>query len=287
MKTAVVCHDAGAANIVISALLKTGRYDWRAYMQGPAEKLWKEAFPEVPLCDKLDKAILGAELVITGTGWETDIEHNARKLAQFHQVKSITVIDHWVNYKERFVRDDEIFLPDEFWVTDEYAYEIVLSTFPGKQVLQIPNYYMEKQLRDIAQVKSPNRFELLYVLEPLRTDWERGVPGEFQALDYFMSCLPELNLPVDTVVRLRPHPSEPNGKYSHWINENPFVNIELDASICIADSLGRATWVAGCESFALVLALKAERTVYCTLPPWAPPCQLPHSGLIQLRELSK
>jgi hypothetical protein len=287
IRTAVVCHDAGAANIVISALLKTGRYDWRAYMYGPAAKLWKEAFPEDHLCETLDKAILGAGLVITGTGWETDIEHNARKLAQFHRVKSITVIDHWVNYKERFVRDGEVVLPDEFWVTDEYALEIVLSTFPGMSVLQIPNYYIEKQLRDIAQVKSPKRPELLYVLEPLRTDWERGVPGEFQALDYFISCLPELGLPVDAVVRLRPHPSEPNGKYCHWINKNSSVNIELDTSICIAESLGRATWVAGCQSFALVLALKAERTVYCTLPPWAPSCQLPHSGLIQLRELRK
>jgi hypothetical protein len=284
---AVVAHDAGAANVVISALLKTGRVDWRAHMQGPAEKLWKLAFPEIPLCGTQENAILGADLLITGTGWETDIEHNARKLAQSYRVKSITVIDHWVNYKERFVRDGELVLPDEFWVTDEYAMEIALFTFPGRPILQIPNYYMEKQLRDIAQVKGSNRSELLYVLEPLRTNWERGIPGEFQALDYFISCLPELHLPTDVVIRLRPHPSEPNGKYSYWINQNPHINIELDTSICIAESLGRAKWVAGCESFALVLALYAGRTVYCTLPPWAPICRLPHSGLIQLRELSK
>jgi hypothetical protein len=280
--TAVVCHDAGAANIIIAGLIETGRSNWRAYMSGPAKKLWDAAYPEVVLCDSLNSTLDGAGLLITGTGWESDIEHQARSLAKSLGVRSVAIIDHWVNYADRVVRHGEVVWPDEFWVTDVYAMEIAKRTFPGHDVKLVPNRYVETQLRDIALVEKARALELLYVLEPIRAYWGRETLGEFQALDYFVSQLPALGLPLATLIRLRPHPSDPPEKYNKWIGEHPMLNIELDNSINISQSLGRASWVAGCESFALVLALMSGRVVYCTLPPWAPTCRLPHSGLIHI-----
>lgn len=282
LTTAVVCHDAGAANIIIANMLATGRSDWQAYMRGPAENLWNEAFPGIALCNTLGSAMEGVELIVTGTGWASDIEHEARMLARSREVRSVAIIDHWVNYAERFVRHGETVWPDEFWVTDEYALEIARRTFPGKTVRRVPNCYVETQLHDIAQRESSGAPELLYVLEPIRTDWGRGTPGEFQALDYFVSHLSNLGLPSVTMIRLRPHPSDACGKYDAWIALHPNLNIQLDDALSITESLGRASWVAGCESFALVLALMAGRKCYCTLPPWAPACRLPHRGLIPI-----
>ena len=279
---AVVAHDSGAANVVIASLLETGRSDWRAYMRGPARKLWESAYPGIALCDTLDSTLEGTGLLVTGTGWASDIEHEARRLARARRVHSVAVIDHWVNYAERFVRHGETVWPDEFWVTDEYALEIAKHTFPGSTVIQIPNHYVETQLRDIAQVENTDVPELLYVLEPIRSDWGRGTPGEFQALDNFVNCLPGLGLPAATVIRLRPHPSDAPGKYSNWIARHSNLNVQLDDSLSITQSLGRSSWVAGCESFALVLAIMAGRKVYCTLPPWAPDCRLPHRGLVHI-----
>ena len=287
IRTAVVCHDAGAANVVIASLLETGRKDWRAYMQGPAKKIWESAFPEVVLYDSIEQAIEGSVLLISGTGWASDIEHEARRVAQLLNVKSVSIIDHWVNYAERFVRNGKQVLPDEIWVTDEYALTLALSTFPDKPVLQIPNYYLEKQLRDIAVLNKSSVPELLYILEPIQSNWGHDSLGEFQALEYFINMMPKLGIPEETLISLRPHPSDLEGKYNNWIKSHSDMNIKLDDSISITESLGRASWVAGCESFALAIALLAGRTVYCTLPPWAPACRLPHSGLIQLRELSK
>lgn len=280
--TAVVCHDAGAANIVIAGLLETGRSDWHAYMRGPAEKLWKAAYPGIAPCDTLESILEDVELLVTGTSWASDIEHQARRLARSRKVRTVAVIDHWVNYAERIVRNGETVWPDEFWVTDEYALSIAKHAFPGRIVIQVPNRYVETQLRDIARVDKADVPELLYVLEPIRSDWGQGTPGEFQALDYFVSHLPGLDLPSVTVIRLRPHPSDAPGKYNNWIASHPDLKIQLDGSLGIAQSLGRATWVAGCESFALVLAIMAGRKVYCTLPPWAPACRLPHRGLIHI-----
>lgn len=287
LRTAVACHDAGAANIIIACLLETGRKDWQPYMEGPAEKLWKASFPEIKLRDSLEEALDGSELLVTGTGWESNVEHEARILAQKRGVKSVAIIDHWDNYAERFVRQGKVVWPNEFWVTDQYALEHALRVFPEKSVIQIPNHYVIRQLRDIALVEKASEPELLYVLEPMRADWGRGTPGEFQALDFFIDQFSELGFPAETVIRLRPHPSDALGKYNHWIDLHPEINIKLDTSLSITESLGRATWVAGCESFALVLAMIAGRKVYCTLPPWAPPCRLPHGGLIKLGRSGK
>ncbi len=285
IKTAVVCHDAGGANLVIATLLETGRSDWRAYMQGPAKKIWESTFPKVALYDSIEQVIEGAELLITGTGWASNVEHQARHNAQTLGIKSIAVIDHWVNYAERFFRNGEQVLPDEIWVTDNYALEIALGTFPGKSVFQIPNCYLEKQLRDIATLDKASSPELLYILEPIRSYWGRDTPGEFQALDYFISKLPELELPSQTLIYLRPHPSDLDGKYNDWINGHVNLGVRLDHAINVATSLARAKWVVGCQSFALVVALMAGKDVYCSMPPWAPLCLLPHKGIVNLKDL--
>lgn len=285
IRTAVVCHDAGAANVVIAALLETGRKDWRAYMQGPAKKIWESAFPEVVLYDCIEQAIEGSELLISGTGWASDIEHESRCIAKSKTLKSIAVIDHWVNYAERFVRYGEQVLPDEIWVTDEYALEIASELFIGKTILQIPNYYLERQLKEIefkGRIENP---ELLYILEPILYDWGMGKPGEFQALDYFVLMLPMLDLPANVLIRLRPHPSEQEGKYENWIKAHSELNVKIDDSINISHSISRAEWVVGCHSYALIIALMAGRKVFSSLPPWAPSSKLPHKGIMDLANL--
>lgn len=282
---AVICHDAGASNHIISWLRVDGRLESvRAVMCGPAEGLWRQAFPEAPLCNSIEMALEDAQSVISGTGWASNIEHEARRMAKARAIHSVAVIDHWVNYAERFIRGGECVWPDVFWVVDEQAMSIAELTFPGAAIRLVPNVYLANQIQSVlpAPIVQP---ELLYVLEPMRTDWGRGEGGEFQALDYFVSKLPCLNLPAEIVIRLRPHPSDPKGKYDAWIAMHPELNILVDHSLQMSEALSRARWVAGCESFALVIALGAGRQVYCTLPPWAPACRLPHHGLIHLNKI--
>jgi len=138
-------------------------------------------------------------------------------------------------------------------------------------------------LREIASIEKGTVSELLYILEPMRDDWGRDQPGEFQALDYFVDyLLPSLNFPTETQIRFRLHPSEPAGKYDEWISRHPELKIVIDTSKSIAQSLAQSKWVVGCESYALALALRAGRQVYCTLPPWAPPCRLPQKDILRV-----
>lgn len=281
---AVVCHDAGGANQIRAMLRACETGTVRVYVEGPALRLWRDDASGGELCDSLDAALDGAATLISGTGWASDLEHRARKEARARGMRSVTVLDHWVNYRERFVRGGEVILPDEIRVVDEYAMAIAREAFPSAVISQMPDFYAGEQLRDIAPVAGTDERELLYLLEPVRSHWNGGEAGEFQALRYFLDRIPCLSMPRELVIRLRPHPSEHPAKYHEFLEPGGQHRIVLDSGD-LAGSLSRARWVAGCETYALTLALRSGRTVFCALPPWAPSCRLPHAGLVHIKQI--
>jgi hypothetical protein len=283
---AVACHDAGATNIILARLRSEPSLQRRAWVGGPAQKLWEQRFGTQDLCASASAALDGAALLLSGTGWASDLEHEARRLARARGVPSIAVIDHWVNYPARFERNGETLWPDEFWVTDEDAVAEARRSFPAERIHLQPNLYVEEQRARIAAIGPDTPNTLLYVLEPTRNEWGRAEPGEFQALDFFARHLRALELPAGTAVKLRPHPSDPEGKYAAWLARHAELGASLDSSADLSKAISGSRWVAGCESFAMFIALHAGRRVICTLPPGAPPCRIPHRGIVHLKQLT-
>jgi hypothetical protein len=288
----VVCHDAGAANLIFAWLwhwLEAGtlnRSDLLLALAGPARTIAErtrlaaqgrpsslENFPDQVGC------------VLSGTGWQSDWEHRARQLARNHKIHSIAVVDHWVNYPARFVRDDEYCLPDELWVSDEYAERIATQTFPSLRVRRQPNLYLAREIAQIPPL-APAAGDTLYLLEPTRTTWGRTTEGEFQALDYFIHQRHLIMPCPEPRIRLRLHPSEPADKYNEWIATNGLHTVRIDDAEDLAASIGCASVVVGIQTAALVIALAAGRTVYSSLPPWAGELIIPHEDIRQLRKLN-
>ena len=272
---AVVCHDAGACNLILPWLQQPGLHV-RAVMQGPALALWRARFGHAPLCSSLAAALAGVQLVLTGTGWASTLEHDARMLAQRLNLRSAAVVDHWVNYAQRFVFDGVQQWPDEFWLTDEMAVDLACQHFPQHRLRCYANRYLQEQAQAIAPLR-PGQGDVLLVMEPMRSDWGRGVAGEWQALEFFMQHRAAVGIGQHTRLRLRPHPSDPEGKYDGWVASHPGVVLDRQPSLALA--MNDARWVVGCESYALVVALAAGREVWSILPPWAPTCRLPHAGV--------
>lgn len=280
---AIVCHDAGAANIILHAIGDNAD-GLRIWTEGPAERI-AAALGHPRNVSNLEAALEGAATLLSGTGWASDLEHRARALASASGIVSIAVLDHWVNYPQRFIRDGHEVLPDRWWVTDRFALDEARKHFDAARIDQVANFYALDQLASVAPVSAGTPNRLLYVLEPARSTWGKDRPGEFQALDYLLERLPKLGLPSATEICLRPHPSDPPGKYDHWIGEHANMGIALDRAADISEAIGDSRWVAGCESFALALALEAGRPVFCTLPPHAPPCRLPHDRIIHIQAM--
>ena len=77
---AVAAHDAGAANILLAWIAAEGVENVRPTMAGPAATLWAARFPTVPLLG-LAEALADSQTLLSGTGWESSFEHDARKAA--------------------------------------------------------------------------------------------------------------------------------------------------------------------------------------------------------------
>ena len=288
---AVVAHDAGAANHIIAWLRDGDLGGVRPCLTGPALAMWKYAFPGVPVVGLAD-ALAKSRSLISGTGWAAMLEHDARKMARDSSIKSIAVVDHWTNYRERFLRGESEILPDEIWVTDDHARKLAETEFPGLKVVQLPNSYLDRLVREVREhERSSIRTgkNLLYVLEPIRNAWGAGVAaGEFTALDFFLENMGLLRLGTDVSMRLRPHPSDPAGKYDPWIegqNSSRNAAISLDDSSSLAEAIAWSDVVVGCQTYAMVLALAAGRQVISSVPPWAPRCVLPQPGIVRLCDL--
>ena len=288
---AVVCHDAGAANIILAwmrahaATYPQAARDWRLLLQGPAAKLWTErSVPLVHMCQNVNEALDGTDVLLSGTGWASDIEHESRRQATVRGIKTIAVIDHWVNYKERFVRQEEIVLPNEIIVTDDHAFCIAERCFPDLAIQIKHNLYLSEMVNQI-KLMSCREGEVLYVLEPIHANWCKQSEGEFQALNYFVTNIDRIGIDPAAKIRLRLHPSEVLGKYDEWLANHHEFNVAIDDSHTLAEAIGKSEWVVGCESYAMVIALLAGRKVASTLPPWAHRNRLPHHAIIALRDL--
>jgi hypothetical protein len=286
--TAVVCHDAGAANLILEEMGALPGHRWLPVFEGPAARLWHAAGRPGERLWALEEAIVAAGTVLTGTGWASELEHVARRLAREHRKPSIAVIDHWVNYEVRFERGGEKVLPDEIWVADEYALALAKGLFPGTTLQQRPNLYLQRQAQ---AVRIHGQFEpgrVLFLSEPVRFSW-RGLaqPGELEALDYLVEHVELLGLSGPLRLRLRPHPSDAAGKYEAWLARHGEIDASLDEHEELSAAIAAAEWVAGCETAALVVALAAGRRALSVLPPAAPRCRLPHTGLLHMKDLAQ
>ena len=274
----VAIHDAGAANMVIGWCAAAERLPERVWAQGPARALWQARFGDGAFVEGPDALLDDAGCLLSGTGWASDLEHRARLGAAQRGIRSIAVIDHWVNYAMRFERDGNTQLPDAIWVGDEYAAAIARDAFAGVPVELHANLYLAEQAAGAGP--PPADGDILFVAEPARSDWGADRAGEFQALDYFIAHRGAAGIAPDAQLRLRPHPSDPAGKYDDWLAGHP--GTALDTSPDMAAALGAARWVVGMNSVALVVALEAGRTAISALPANAPPCTLPHVGIRRL-----
>jgi len=291
---AVCCHDAGGANLVAAWLAADPTPQYRLCVQGPAREIFAAALPQHSP-QSLDTALEGAACLLSGSGWASDLEHDARVAARSRGVASLAVLDHWVNYRARFVRNGVEVWPDVFVVTDPAAGALAAQTFGDlRPTLMWHNRYLENEAARVLALAArgplaPPR-HLLVVLEPVRQDWElnSAQPAEFRALDYLMENLATITPRPDHLsIRLRPHPTESAAKYRAWAARQRHAQVELASSVALAADLAWADMVAGLHSYALVVALAARRRAVSYLPPGAPACALRYPGVERLSELRR
>ena len=230
---AVCTHDKGSAAHISSWLM---RHDKKLNISahGPSKNSFSK-FAKSCFINNIEECVKKSKLLISGTGWETDLEHLSRKIAKNTKIPSIAVIDHWTNYLERFNFNEEIIMPDHILVSDEYAKIICKKIFPNIVTTQLSNIWLESIIESCRKIQSKKNIQptrLVYFTEPYREKWKnQNEPPEFQAINYFfknLKKLSELKL-IDDIsliksINIKTHPSEMQTKYKELVVVYTFSN---------------------------------------------------------------
>jgi len=292
----VVCHDAGGAEVLASYVSRQGG-EWIFVLEGPARKVFERRFGPVAGMS-LDDAMAAGSQFLTGSSWQSDLEWCAIAAARRAGKPVATFLDHWVNYRERFIREGVECLPDSIWVGDDYALERARAVFPEIEIRLVANPYFQDVREELARythdvLPVSNGLRVLFVCEPISEHAEKafGDPRywgytEFDALHYFFSHLELLGRPVHAVV-IRPHPSERAGKYDTIAQElasSKGIPLRVGGEGSLLQEIAACDVVAGCESMAMVVGLIAGRRVVSAIPPGGRACSLPHQQIETLHE---
>lgn len=291
VKVALVAHDAGGAEILSAWLAQAGvkRENVLFVLAGPAQKIFARKLGELDICE-LSVALSQADWVLTGTGWQSQLEWQAIQLAQKLGKPVAAFLDHWVNYRERFIRENKLCLPDQIWVGDEAAKKIAQRCFPETVIALHPNPYfaeIRSQFAQFAPRPADQNSHFLYVCEPIAEHAAKQFDNakhwgytEFDALAYFLENAPRLSSNLQAIT-LRPHPAEAADKYQAILQRYD-LPIKIGGAQDLIAEIAAADSVFGCNSMALVIANLAEKQVYCCIPPGGPECSLPLDGIKRL-----
>jgi hypothetical protein len=289
---AVVSHDAGGAQVISSWILNQAE-PFCLVVDGPAIEIFKNklsSFENIELITAINKC----DWVLCGTSWQSDLEINAIKIASKLGKKTVSLLDHWVCYKERFVRASEQVIPDEIWVNDPYAKKIAIDIFPEIKIIENKNYYLEDLKKTLVsnegKVSKSERIgkTVLYICEPLSEqafkqygDERYWGYTEHEALYYFL-LNKELVDPNINKIILRLHPAEIKGKYDCIISQH-HLTMQVGTQ-SLSTEIMQSDIIVGCESMAMVVGLIAGKRVVSCIPPGGKPSELPHKEIENLQE---
>ena len=301
--------EAGGAEILSSMIRrKELKGEFLFCLEDPAVKIFERKLGPLSLCSLETIRNLDPERdeVITGTSWIPELERTAIRFSKESQIRSTSVIDHWTNYKSRFLppalwKEEKAswkdFLPERIWVFDSYAFEIANKEgFPMERIALKSNPYFE-DLREALSTKDASSgssgIHILYLSEPIRDDLIKtyGDPNywgytEYDLVNSLVQCLKLNEAEEEMTLRLRLHPNEPKHKYDELIQT--VKNISYSESGELLDDLAWADIVIGGESMAMVIALLAEKTVYSCIPEGkSKTCSLPHREIKKPGSMSR
>jgi hypothetical protein len=289
----VVCNDAGSAEIISSWIL-TQNEEYLLVLDGPAVQIFSRKINNIKT-HSLDNALKKADWLVTGSSIFSSLEIDAIAKSKLLNIKSVTFLDHWANYPERFVKNNNQIFPDELWAGDSYAYNIAKKIFPNIKVIFQENAYFKSIQTASKILKSKIRYDkqneyILYLCSPV-AEHAKLIHGnekywgydEHDRIRYFMENLHKLKTSSSRVI-LRPHPSENPEKYSWAIDEfEPLVSIN-DSKTLLEQAL-ESEVVVGCNSMGLAIAIIAGKRAVSLLAPDDADCTIPMKELEHLNLL--
>ena len=209
----------------------------------------------------LKKIPISTSLVITGSPPnKNNLDYELIKWANKNFVKSILLIEHWTNLKERIVFFSEPFFPYEIWVNDNWCKEQLLKlNVSSRKISVVGNPVLEKITK--RNKKPATDFnQLIFISEEMKSDFinlkDNYGFDEFEVIQFILN-----HKPNDLSVAIKLHPSEKVLKYNSILDQHNVKIVNV-----VKDDLPSSACYIGMNSILLLeLALKGEK-VYTFRP---------------------
>jgi len=286
----VVAHDAGAA-LYLAKLLKQLKCSSNITLiaHGPAKNIFEInlSTPQKRTIRWLDNfgehALLNTQHVITGSGWSSNLEIDAINKVKSIGIKCSTVLDHWANYRRRMTRNAILTKPDEFWVFDDYAFNIAKKEFHDEKIdiLKFDDPIIHELILTLGSVKVVSG-QILYITEPISKSGQMtSIPADSKVTEHesfleFARVIKFIGWSGRILIRV--HPSENVASYENLIKLTGIV-----ASISTEPNplydIAKSEFVIGLESAMLGWAVSAGKPTYSILPLNGRVPYLPHSRI--------
>ena len=253
-KILLVCFDAGGADVISSWLYISKYKNFNSFLAGPSVKIFKSKLKKINQINKL--LLVKYDLVITGTSLKSSHETQIIKKAKKLNIPVISFMDHWVNYKKRFLRNKKYYLPDIFIVQDSCAKKIAQNAFKSKKIILEKNFrkiYFNSLFKNNFKKKDDKNFLYFssnYDVVKKKTD--------FSIINRFVNYLEKSKI-KNYKIFIRNHPSEKSNKYNKIIDNKKYFK---DNSKSVYECISNYNNFFASESMALVYAKYGKKNVY-------------------------
>ena len=256
-KILTVSHDIGGANI-IKSYLEHHNIKSRFYLKGPALNIFKKKTRS-----SLLNNIKNADVVITGTGWKTNIEYDAIKISKKLNKICITFLDHWTNYKKRFIRDGLLVYPSIIVVFDHQSELNIKKIFTRKiKIFRVKNFYFSNFIKKI-KYKKVLRKSILYLSSNYDDALKKNI--DLILLNKFIKKINKSKKFKNFNIDIKPHPTENFIKYLEY-KKNNFQIRKIITNKSLEQVISKYSIAAGTETSSLFLAklckLKTINNIY-------------------------
>jgi RimJ/RimL family protein N-acetyltransferase len=245
----VAANDAGGAEQIAWLMRKMNR-NIKAYLMGPAISVFERSGINYEPISTLSD-LVKSDLVITGSGWMSTLENDVIRYCQSNNIACLTVLDHWVNFKERFLKEP-VAIPNMFAVTNLPALMLANKVFSDKPVWLLPDFQIDfcKSLID----QGSSRCKILVLMEPsptlssdfcITSDMEEELIENATQIRKFKGLMS---------VVLRPHPSQALDSERLSKLKDKFPEVLVSKNKDLMDDLRDSAVVLGFSTYGLYIS---------------------------------
>jgi hypothetical protein len=205
---------------------------------------------------------INPDLIITGTSAGDVVEKEIFKISKELKIKSYALIDHWLNYKNRFELDGKFYFPSKIIVIDEYAKNEAIKQgidkniiFPlGQPYFETVKKNLEKiKYSDIKKIRLSLGIEkdeklILFASEPFSELYRNYHYNEITILDKLIKTLAYFK-DKKLKILIRPHPKELIEKFDKYRDNK---NIIIDTLLNSQEAIMSCDLICGMQSMLLI-----------------------------------